>query len=359
MADDINTTLEAIVTSSDGLSTSIDDGTLALQSLQLALTTLIESCCKAQAGTQEGADSPPETGQVETGEPGAQFGNTAEYLDAKCKSANGIFDTIRNVYQTFDEENVDAIVEGGGSVIGILFALLALIGPGGWAIIGVAGAIAGMATALLGGSLDFEDLVTALDDVKDEIIQAMYDASSPEAARQGFLTEYALASPTPTSTELAFTKTILTNMLLNNLFDVGNQFLQYTPPAPYVCASNIWVIQRGTPTTDLTLPYVTLDSVYSRISGFNPYRDMVRVNIPSGVGTVIVDLTSMTTWTPNPYGGPVLHQCGYIDDAMVWTPSDLAPLTFLDNVCVGTGGFLDISAGAPFTATFTRGASCP
>lgn len=120
--------------------------------------------------------------------PGEQFENFGEYQTAKCRVANVILDKVISNVRLMDSYNVDA---GFGSLLGVTTGLITaalLAGPVGWVVAISIGAVSGIITvwATLAAP-DLGDLDTALASNQDDLICALFEAQSAEAAKTAFL----------------------------------------------------------------------------------------------------------------------------------------------------------------------------
>jgi len=96
---------------------------------------------------------------------------------------------------------------------------------------------------LIGYVLNFDDVYDALGEQHTEIVTALYNAGTALQARQNFIIELGNAATSTTAIEKELVSLMLTNSLLNQLFDIGNDLVYYDSPDPVVCGS---VLQRWT-----------------------------------------------------------------------------------------------------------------
>lgn len=216
----------------------------------MAVEDLLECICQAvsilaelgraasERGGAEGttSDVPPSDGAVAVG-PEEKFPTQEAYYDAKCNAANGIYDTVLGTIDWLDSNNIDLLAgEWGGLTAGLTVALTS-VGPIGWGTILVASAVAGMTSLLIRYSLDFEDISDALGEQHDELVKALYNGGNAIQAKDGFLTELDNAATSTTAIERLFVSFMLSNTVLNELFDIGDTVVSYDSPDPVVCGS--------------------------------------------------------------------------------------------------------------------------
>jgi len=237
---------------------------------------------EAAAGTA--SDVPPSDGSISVG-PEERFPTQEAYYDAKCNASNGIYDTVLAAIDWLDSNNIDLLAgEWGGLTAGLITAL-ASAGPIGWGTILVASAVAGMTSLLIRYALDFEDISDALGEQHDEIVKAMYNAGNTLQAEDGFLTELGNAATATTAVEKQFVGFMLSNTVLNELFDIGETVVSYASPSPVVCGTFLQRWQfvasgEGWAFRDDS------DSPYSASGAWNSGTEAWRVNLV-GPGTPV------------------------------------------------------------------------
>jgi hypothetical protein len=214
--------------------TCLDDVIIALQCVCSSMTTLAEK----SGDTEQEIDPPLSDGTVGIG-PGEQFPDQEAYFDAKCNVANGIYDTVLETVQWLEDNNVDLLAGTfGGITSGLIVALLGA-GPVGWAIVLVASATAGLASFLIRYSVNFFDLKTALGEVHDECVLALYNAGTGFAARANFITEAENATQPITPIESDLLELLLSNKMVNQLFEPRSDLEDYVSPDPVDCGAAI------------------------------------------------------------------------------------------------------------------------
>lgn len=209
-----------------------------LENLRAAIE-LAAACCEAgQSVTGQEIDDPPSDGIVEVGE-GQQFETQEDYLDAKCNAANGIFDTTREMLDWLDVNSVD-INAGlfGGWTTAIVLGLL-VSGPVGWAVTLSGVLVSSLAAFAVAKALDFESAVDAMDDVHDELVLSLFNASDSETALTSFMATLATASGPPGTVMQQFIKFLIGDKVLNQLFNPRSDVATYTSPSPVDCGGAI------------------------------------------------------------------------------------------------------------------------
>lgn len=197
-------------------------------------TALVEQGTLAGSAVAEVASD----GDVAVG-PGEQFPDQESYFDAKCNTANAIFDTILGMVDWLDDNDVDLLAGLFGGVTSGLLVAVALTGPMGWAWAVVGGLITGLAGYLVRLTVNFSDLSAALGDTQDECVLALYNASDTSTAADGFLAAVEAGSPAITSVESGLLGMFLVSDLLNNLFAPREDIAQYVSPSPVDCGSAV------------------------------------------------------------------------------------------------------------------------
>lgn len=214
----------------------------------MAVEDLLECICQAigllaeqgqvqlEQGSAEGttSDVPPSDGTVVVG-PGEKFPTQEAYYDAKCNAANGIFDTILVAIDWLDDNHADLLAGQFGGVTTGLIAALVAAGPVGWGTVLAASTVAGIATLLIRYSLDFGDVSDALGEQHEECVKALYNGGNTIQARDGFMIELDNAATSTTLLEQELVGFMLSNSVLNQLFDIGDSVVSYDSPGPIVC----------------------------------------------------------------------------------------------------------------------------
>lgn len=217
-------------------STCLDDILLAITCICEGTTTL------AEKSEQEGqaAEGELSDGVIQTG-PGEQFPTQTAYFDAKCNVANAIFDTILGMIEWLKDNDVDLLAGVfGGVTSGLLVAVL-LAGPVGWAWAIVGSVVVSLAGFLVAYALDFFDVFTALNDTHEECVLALFNSTNSLTAESNFITALEAGSPTITTLESLFIKTLLTSELLNQLFSPRDDVAVYESAAPIDCGAALLI----------------------------------------------------------------------------------------------------------------------
>lgn len=198
-----------------------------------------EEAARAEAeGTT--SDIPPSDGSVSVG-PGEKFPTQEAYYNAKCNVANGVFDTVLGSIDWLDG-NATGLLAGvfGAVTSGLLFGLV-LSGPVGWGIILADATIGAISAILLGYVLNFGDISDALGEQHTELVTVLYNSGNAIQAKENFLIELDNAATPTTAIEQELVQLMLTNSVLNQLFDIGDTVGGYESPSPIACGS---VLQR-------------------------------------------------------------------------------------------------------------------
>ena len=180
-------------------------------------------------------------GVVETG-PGHQFESQSEYFQAKCSVANGIYDTVHDLVDWLEDHSVDLLAGVLGGVTSGLLVALTISGPVGWTIAISGVALAALAAFLIGISIEFEDLLQALEDVHDECVLALFNASDAVTAEANFIAAVAASSEPTTSIERQLVGYLLSADMLNQLFSPRGDVAVYSSPDPVDCDSAILIV---------------------------------------------------------------------------------------------------------------------
>lgn len=212
-----------LVSALQGVSVSIDN----------AAATMAACCDKMAERSSQDQDDIPHDGEISVGQPGDQFPDQTSYFNAKCSAANAIYDTVHDYTWELGEQ-IDTIGLGVGITSGLV-AIATIAGPASWAIFGVSSVLVAVAYHVISFSLSYADMRNALEDVHEEIVLALYNASDTETARAGFMTELEAATPTLTSAEYALIRIMLADKFLNQLFVPREDTAVYVSPDPVTC----------------------------------------------------------------------------------------------------------------------------
>ena len=212
----------------------LEDVIIALQCVCQSITVLAEK----SGDTAQEVDPPLSGGEVSTGE-GQQFPDQSAYFDAKCNVANGIHDTVLEMVQWLDDNNVDLLLGVFGGVTTGLIAGLIGAGPIGWAVVLVASVVAGMASYLLKNQVNFSDLEAALIDAHEGCVLALFNGSNALTARANFVLEAENATPTITAVESGLLELMLSGETVNQLFEPRSDMADYNSPSPIDCGGAI------------------------------------------------------------------------------------------------------------------------
>lgn len=228
--------------------TGYDDLIAALDGLNQTLADF-KACCQAQtAQIAQLNDGIANDGVISVGQPGDQFPTIQEYYDSKCSAANAIYDTLLGFVTDMDSSDIESITSGiFGGVVPVVSAKLATSGPVGWAIAKVSSFVTSIAFTLISAVVDFSDIASALDDQHDGLVNALYNANNTVTAKSNFLTVLDQAATSLTDTERGLVADLLTNDLLNQLFEPRSDTVNYQSGDPVDCGSGgtVWTFDTG------------------------------------------------------------------------------------------------------------------
>lgn len=196
-------------------------------------------CCQsaAAAGAAQNPASPHD-GTVTVGGPGDQFPTETAYLSAKCAVSNAIYDTLYGLVTDIDASDIEQILSGVfGGPTAVFASKITNAGPLGWAISRVASAMVQLVFMLISVVIDFSNLEAALDEQHADLVCALYDSTSTDTARTAFMAELVLATSPPSASEQILMGTLLTNDLLNQLFNPRSDVMIYVSDDPIACSS--------------------------------------------------------------------------------------------------------------------------
>lgn len=208
----------------------LDDVVTALNCICEQITLVGE-----KSGTvEQEVDDPASGGEISVG-PGEQFPDLSAYEVAKCNAANGIYDTILESVQWLVANNVDLLAGiFGGVTSGLLLGLL-LAGPVGWAV-ALAGSVLGaMAGYLVRFAVNFTDLESAMGEVHEEAVEALFTSQNSIDARNAFVATIEAATTPITPVESGLLEIMLSFEMLNNLFEPRSDLAEYISPDPIDC----------------------------------------------------------------------------------------------------------------------------
>lgn len=214
--------------------TCLDDIAIAIECICNGTTILAEK--SGQEG--QAAEGSLSDGVITTGE-GEQFPDQESYFDAKCNTANGIFDTVLGMIDWLDDNDVDLLAGLFGGVTSGLLVGLALAGPVGWAWAVVGSLMAGLAGFVIRYSLTFADVSAALADTHEACVMSLYNATDAVTAEDNFIAALEAGSPTITSLESDFVKMLLSAEVVNQLFAPREDVGLYESPSPIDCGSSL------------------------------------------------------------------------------------------------------------------------
>lgn len=200
-----------------GQNTNFTDLITALQALNFRCPPLVY---KAQVACFDDEPQPQEG--VEFEDPPIGWENTYEeqgtssYYNRKCAVANQIVDSVLYVCGELVTLPVTTMVYG--VVVTAIATIVAAFFAGPFAIIvGVGGAIATIATTVVGGLVDFATLIGIANGNRDALVCVTYEAGDAATAKAGFLDIF--NSNGATATDIVFlTQLFEYSGMMNNLF---------------------------------------------------------------------------------------------------------------------------------------------
>jgi len=196
------------------------------------LHAILKECCERDHQVNITINQEqPHGGEISVGQPGDQFPDQPTYLDAKCASANAIFDTVSGFIVDILDSDLEEILSGSvGGVIPVLSYKLANAGVLGWAISKVSAFVTGIAIKLVGSvEINFGDIADALSEQHADLVCVMYNASDTIAAKNMFMATLALATTQLSEVETDVVSDLLTYDLLNQLFAPRGDAASYQP----------------------------------------------------------------------------------------------------------------------------------
>lgn len=215
-----------------------NDGFMALANAVLELakaySTGQNDCgCPGGTGTvydEEGGTAPTTFG------PGEQWNTEQDYLDDKCHMANVMYRDYLALVQELNTLDIDTLSTGLASLgIGIVASVVAAFfatGPIGVTI----GVVAGLVSLFVGAPLfSLGDVITELQNNKDDLVCALYNASDAASAKSGF--EDILSAGPLSILETSFISLIGVNAFYNQLFDPPAGFDNEVVATPVDCAT--------------------------------------------------------------------------------------------------------------------------
>jgi len=214
-----------------------DDINQTLSELNATLSDLgngFAECCTAKGGV---IDPPPKNYEDPPIGPGEQFPDQASYFDAKCNAANAIYDQIKGNVDWLKNNNADLIAGNLGGLAAGLSLMFIIGGPVGWATLAAEAAVLSIGSFLIQSAINFEDLQTALADVHDECVEALYNASSAGLARSNFIVALEASTTGLSPVETTITSLMLNDEMLNELFNPRRDTAEYQSDDEVTCGS--------------------------------------------------------------------------------------------------------------------------
>lgn len=165
----------------------IADITEAVNGLELVANCAPDVNC----GSGEGGTQPPSEPGTEGGTPPTGWEEPPEVTDRKCKVANAIHENYVQWIERWDFYGVDnfsvitytALFTLLGICVGEISTPVPLIDGLGGAVVGF---FSGCALAILGGGFDLEQLLSAMDTYEQDLVCALYNATSATEAQEAY-----------------------------------------------------------------------------------------------------------------------------------------------------------------------------
>jgi hypothetical protein len=140
-----------------------------------------------------GGTDPPTGPGSEGGEPPDGWDGTglegSEYNTRKCKAANLTHEWVKEVVTRFTTGDVEGIAPGLGGTWALLIGFLTSLLAGlyfVWAV-AIIGWLSAMATVIINNTIGFGDLLTILGDNDEDLVCALYTATSSGEARANYI----------------------------------------------------------------------------------------------------------------------------------------------------------------------------
>lgn len=184
-----------------------------------AINRLSASSCGCEVGSGADAGSGEEGGTPPGPIAGVPYEEAETITDRKCKAANYIYQSVADAVYLLDVNHVDDYAYAGvGFVVTVISAIMvgAILGPFGALLGAVVGVVLAMASLLLFGTVNLDDVWEALDTNADYLVCELYGATTADNARTAFLavlSAYGLAGD-----GLALVELLIPNSVLNLLF---------------------------------------------------------------------------------------------------------------------------------------------
>lgn len=293
----------------------------------MSVNQLLECICEtlgtmSEQGTSEGQEieSTPSDGEISVG-PDEQFPDQESYFDAKCNAANAIFDTVLAKVVWLEDNNVDIIAGVLGGVTTAVILGLLLAGPVGWAISLATSTVLGIATYLIKQAIQFDDLVDALNDVHDELVLSLFNASGTTTAKSSFLTELEASSVSTTSVDRGLISIMLATDLLNLLFSPREDVAVYQSPSPVDCGAALLQVWSFVASGEGWSFRDDSTGAYSASGAWNSGNEAWTITIvgpgtppgPIALGTILITGLSIAI----PAGGSIQFDHGATGDSVI------------------------------------------
>jgi hypothetical protein len=173
------------------------------------------TCGGVTGGSQFGADSGVEGGTP----PGGYEPPSEQTENRKCKAANAVTWTVREVCENLYDAGVQQYAGLGAALVGgLVGAVLGSAAPPFGTLVGaVLGVVAGVTAAIVGGGLQLSEMASAIDGNPGAFVCALYTTNAADDARDAFIAAMG-EEITLNSASSAFLGLVLSNNLTNLLF---------------------------------------------------------------------------------------------------------------------------------------------
>lgn len=220
-ADDVETAVDLIRRDLTNMTveTTLECICSALQDIASGVSATGNNSCGCEIGSDVDTDDGQEGGPLPGPVDGIDYTPATAITDRKCKAANYIHDSIRDVVTELKLNRADQYGFAGLAFVLSLVATVVgglIAGPFGLLIGAVVGSFLSMATLLFKASFSLTLLETAILADEQGAVCALYQATSAGQARSNY--EAHLTANGATALEIEFVGYLLSNNLLNLLF---------------------------------------------------------------------------------------------------------------------------------------------
>lgn len=209
---------------------------------RLTQAQLARSCGCEYVG--QGADN--ESG-TEGGQPPASIGDVVyttpdPIADRKCKASYWLYDNLLAIITEWDNNSIDSFVSVSlTTTVAAMFGLVAIAATTAFVatFVAVVGAAFALGLALLAGGVDLEAIKTALITKKDDLICALHNATTADAAKTAFLDVldvYGLSTLNQNFVSLLMLNSVFNVLFFENNTGTSSEIENWpTPGGCYAC----------------------------------------------------------------------------------------------------------------------------